>query len=235
MGLNLICQGMWVVRSCAVWSSERVFIGSQRLGNFSLASIFCWNWKNSLTAHSRIATTIDIWSHTPQVNQELPYWQNYEDQEGGKAGQDKDGVGTSVTVKVGEISEKTRDGKDRSMMNNLVVLYYLSHITSVRIISHFLWLVTVFSVVYRWWTLIGVSSETPIHALTILFCLYVSPPSSWCLMIVWKILSSSFNMEMGSGIVPPLRNNSPTFLPSWMRRGMSTPSSTTRSSLWILP
>ena len=61
----------------------------------------------------------------------------------------KIGVGTSVTVKVGEIDEKIREVKSRRIRKELVGLY-LTHISSVLIISHFWWLVPVFSMVYRW-------------------------------------------------------------------------------------
>ena len=37
-------------------------------------------------------------------------------------------VGNSVTVKFGEINEKIREGKTRSMRKELVGLYYLAHI-----------------------------------------------------------------------------------------------------------
>ena len=59
-------------------------------------------------------------------------------------------MGTSVTVKVGEIDEKIREGKSRRMRKDLVGLYYLAHIASVLILSQFWWLVPVFSMVYRW-------------------------------------------------------------------------------------
>ena len=114
-------------------------------------------------------------------------------------------------------------------------LYYLAHIAHVLVLYHVWWLVLVFSMVYRWWTPIKVSSENLIHVLTILFHLLVSPPSSWRLMMVWKILNSTLFVDLGSGIVPYLMNKSSYFLTSWMRRVMSSPSSTIRSYLWPLP
>ena len=72
-------------------------------------------------------------------------------------------VGTSVTVKVGEIDEKIREGESRRARKELVGLYYLSHIASALVLSHFWWLVPVFSMVYIWRTTIEVSSETPIN------------------------------------------------------------------------
>ena len=62
----------------------------------------------------------------------------------------KIGVGTSVTVTVGEINEKIREGKSRSTRKDMVGLYYLSHIASYLVLSQFWWLVPVFSIVYRW-------------------------------------------------------------------------------------
>ena len=49
----------------------------------------------------------------------------------------KIGVRTSVTVKIRDIDEKTRDGKTRRMRKELVGLYYLAHIYSVLVLSHF--------------------------------------------------------------------------------------------------
>ena len=103
----------------------------------------------------------------------------------------------------------------------LILLYYLAHVASVLILSHFWCLIHVLSTVYRWLTPVEVSSETPIHRLTIFFHLPVSPPSSWHLMMVWTILKSTLYVELGSGKVTSLSNKSSTFLPSWMRRVMS--------------
>ena len=55
------------------------------------------------------------------------------------------------------------------------------------------------------------------------------------MMVVWKILNSTFSVKLGSGIVPSLRNKSSAFLPSYMRRVMSPPSSTIRSCMLPLP
>ena len=125
----------------------------------------------------------------------------------------KIGVGASITVKVGEINEKIREGKIRSMRKDLVGLYYLAHIAFILVIYHFWWLVLVLSMVYIWWTPVKISSENPIHVLTILFRLSVSPPSSWHLMMVWTILNSTLSVELGSGISPSLSNKSSLFLP----------------------
>ena len=62
----------------------------------------------------------------------------------------KIGVGSSVTVKVGEIDEKIREGKGIRMRKELVGLYYLAHIDSVLVLYHFLWLVPVLSMLYIW-------------------------------------------------------------------------------------
>ena len=59
-------------------------------------------------------------------------------------------VGTSVTAKVKEIDKKIREGKTRSMSKELISLYYLAHIASVIVLSHFWWLVPILSMVYRW-------------------------------------------------------------------------------------
>ena len=60
---------------------------------------------------------IDI---TPQVNQELPCWHNYKEEEGGKARKDDDRLGTSFTVKVGEINGNIREEKSKSKRKDLV-------------------------------------------------------------------------------------------------------------------
>ena len=65
--------------------------------------------------------------------------------------------------------------------------------------------------------------------------LSVSLLSSWCLMMVWKILSSELYVELGSGILPSLKINSSAFLPLLMRRIMSPPSSTIMLGMQPLP
>ena len=65
MELKLIYQGMWVARYRAIWFAERRVVGSQSPGNFLLASVFCWNWKNIFTTHSRIANKIANNSYPP--------------------------------------------------------------------------------------------------------------------------------------------------------------------------
>ena len=52
------------------------------------------------------------------------------------------GMGSSITVKVGEIDEKIREGKSRRTRKELVGC--LAHIDYVIVLSHFWWLVTVF-------------------------------------------------------------------------------------------
>ena len=64
----------------------------------------------------------------------------------------------------------------------LILLYYLSHIPSILVLSQFWWSVPVLSMVYRWRTPAVVSSETPIHPVEILLYLSVSPLSRRCLM-----------------------------------------------------
>ena len=216
MGLKLSCNCMWVSRACTTWLADRGVIGSQRLSIFLLASIFFGIEKNILTAQSRIDTTIA--NNYPQVNQELPCWKNDEDGEEKKRDKTNIRVGTSVTVKVGDIDEKIRDGKSRRTRKELVGC--LAHITYVLDLSQFWWLVPDFSMVYIWRTPVEVSSETPIHVLTILFHLCISPPYSWRLMMVWTILTSTLSAEMGSGILPSLSNKPYDFLPSWIRRVM---------------
>ena len=60
----------------------------------------------------------------------------------------KIGVGTSVTVKFGEIDENIRDGERRRISKEMVGFYYLEQIASDLVISQFWWLVPVFSMVY---------------------------------------------------------------------------------------
>ena len=67
MVLKLICQGMWVTWVRAIWFSEKVVIGSQRPGNFLLASVFLLELKKLLTAQPRISTTINNHSHPPSL------------------------------------------------------------------------------------------------------------------------------------------------------------------------
>ena len=143
-------------------------------------------------------------------------------------------MGTSVTVKVGDINEKIMKGKSRRTRKELVFLYYLAHIDYVLLLYHFWWLVPILSMVYRCWTPVEVYSETPIHILTILLHLSVSPPSSWRLMMVCPILNSTLSVDLGLGILPSLRNKYSAFLPSWWRV-ISSQLSTIRPELWPLP
>ena len=62
----------------------------------------------------------------------------------------KIGVGDFVKVKVKDIDEKTRELNSRSIRKKLVGLYYSSHVDSVLVLSQSLWLLYVFSMVYRW-------------------------------------------------------------------------------------
>ena len=55
----------------------------------------------------------------------------------------KIGEGTSITVKVVEIDDKSRGGKRRRMSNDLVGC--LSQISSILFLAKFLWLVPIFS------------------------------------------------------------------------------------------
>mmetsp|Transcript_4881 Transcript_4881/g.10282 ORF Transcript_4881/g.10282 Transcript_4881/m.10282 type:complete len:235 (+) Transcript_4881:751-1455(+) len=95
--------------------------------------------------------------------------------------------------------------------------------------------VPVFSMVYSLCTPVVVSSDTPKHLCAILFHLSVSPASNSLLMMVSTILNSALSVLEGSGRVPSFRNKSSAFLPSWIRRVMSPPSSTIRSGPWPLP
>ena len=96
-------------------------------------------------------------------------------------------MGTSVTANVGDIDENIREGKSRSMRKELVGLYYLSHISSDLSLSNILVVsARIFHGVHMVNSSVEVSSETPIHVLTILFHLSVSPPYNWHLMMVWK-------------------------------------------------
>ena len=61
----------------------------------------------------------------------------------------KIGLGTSVTLKVGEIDENIREGKSRRMRKDLVRFYYLAHIASVLVLYIFWWLVIFVSILYR--------------------------------------------------------------------------------------
>ena len=93
MGLKLTCQGMWVARARVVWFAERRVIGSCP-GNFLLASVFV-GIEHMVWQHTLNLLPQSLITSTPQFNQELPCWHNYEEEEGGKAGQDEDQCGDS--------------------------------------------------------------------------------------------------------------------------------------------
>ena len=68
------------------------------------------------------------------------------------------------SITLSGLSECQYNGKCVKLIGwKLILLYYLIHITSALALSHFWWLVPVFSFMYRWWTPIEVSSETTIH------------------------------------------------------------------------
>ena len=106
---------------------------------------FCWLLfffgieKKSLTAHSRIATTIDNHSHPPKSTEIFPVGTIMKRRKEAKRDKTDIRVGTSIKVKVGEIDEKIREGQSRRMRKELVGLYYLANIDSVLILSHFWW------------------------------------------------------------------------------------------------
>ena len=103
-----------------------------------------------MTAHSQIATTIANQSHPPKSTRSFPVGTITKRRKEAKWDRRKIGIGTSVTVKVGEIDEKIREGKSRRMRKELVGLCYLAHINYFLVLSHFWWLLTVFYMVYRW-------------------------------------------------------------------------------------
>ena len=142
MGLKLICHCIWVLKSHAIWFIERGIIYSQRPGDFLLASVFCWNWKkNSLTSHSQIATTTAY--QPPQVNQELPVGPITKRRKKEKRDKTKIRVGTSVTVKIGDIDKKIKGGRIRRARKDLVGC--LAYIYSVLVLYQLWRLVHVFS------------------------------------------------------------------------------------------
>ena len=91
---------------------------------------------------------------SPSCIYQPPYWNNYEAEEGGNVGQDKDWGGEFFHSEVQRDQWEDWGGKSRKMQKYLVRLYYLSHINSIHVLSLFWWLVPVFSMVYRWWSLV---------------------------------------------------------------------------------
>ena len=161
MGLKLTCQGRWVARDRLIRFAERGVIGSQCPGNSLLVRVFLLELTNSLTAHFQIATKITNHYHPPKSTKSFPVGTILTRRKEENWNRIKIEVGTSVTVKVGEINEKIREGKSRSMRKKMFGLYYLAHIDFVLVLSHFWWLVLVLSMVYRWWTPVKVSAEIP--------------------------------------------------------------------------
>ena len=58
-------------------------------GQYFVVFCFCWN-KKMLCQHTLKPLPQSIIATTPQVNQELPCWHNYGEEEVGKVGQGKD-------------------------------------------------------------------------------------------------------------------------------------------------
>ena len=113
---------------------------------------FCWNWKNGLTAHSWIATTIDNHSHPPKSINSFHVGKITKSRKEAKRDRTNIRMGDSITVKVGDIDAKIREGEIRRTRKDMVSLHCLLHIASALLLSHFWWLVLVFSMVYRCWT-----------------------------------------------------------------------------------
>ena len=93
--------------------------------------------KNVLTEHSQIVTKISNHSCPLKSTKSFPDATITKRTTESRKDKTKIGVGTYVTVKVGEIDEKIREGKSRRMRKDLVGLYYLSRISSVLVISRF--------------------------------------------------------------------------------------------------
>ena len=93
----------------------------------------------------------------------------------------------------------------------IIFLFYLEHIPSIITLSHFLWSVPVFSMLYRRKTTFMVSSETTIHLVAI-FPLICLPTLYKVFDEVITFLNSEFSVVLGLGIVPTLRNKSSTYL-----------------------
>ena len=81
---------------------------------FSCLCFFVGIEKNSLIEKFRIATKIANHSHPPKSTKSLPVGKNTTRRKEENWDRTKIGVGTSVTVKVGQIGEKIREGESRS-------------------------------------------------------------------------------------------------------------------------
>ena len=186
----MICQGMWVAWSRVVWFTERGVIGSQCPGIFLLDSVFCWNRKNGLTAHSQIATTISNHSHPPSQPRASLLAQLRKEVRRQSRTRRISGWGLLPQWRLEISMRRSRRGKVEGW-GRICLACILAHIASILVLYLFWWLVPFFFMVYRCLTPV-ISSETPIRVLIILFHLAVSPPSSWLLMMVWKILKFFF-------------------------------------------
>ena len=98
----------------------------------------------------------------------------------------------------------------------LILLYYLSHIPSILVLSHSWWSLYVFSVVYRRRTRFMVSSETTIQLVVIFFCLSVSPLSIRYLIRSAHYWTQHFRWIWGQGQWQPWGTSPPpnTLVPS---------------------
>ena len=112
-----------------------------------------------------------------------------------------------------------------TIMQNLklILLYYLSHIISILVLSRFWWSVPVLSIVYRKWNPFVVSSENPIHLGEILFHLSVPPPSRRCLVMVSKFLwTQNFLWSWGQGKYHTWGTSTPTSYPHGLEESRHT-------------
>ena len=97
MALKLICQEIWFARDRGILFAERGIIGSQRPGDFLLASFFV-GIEKKVWQHTIECLTQSLITTNPQVNQQLTCWHNYNEEKEGKGGKTTIAVGTSVTV-----------------------------------------------------------------------------------------------------------------------------------------
>ena len=78
MLLFLVFKGVWGLRDCVIWFTDRGVFPSQCPGNFLLDSIFVeiTFHKQKLTAHSLFNTRMDNHPPPPQLHHEITCFQN---------------------------------------------------------------------------------------------------------------------------------------------------------------
>ena len=131
MELFLICKGTWCLRYHVILLAERGDNTYQLLGVFVIF-YYLLEFENDLTAHSWSATKL-LFSPTPQINQNIPCYQNYEEKEGRKKRTRRIYVLWYNVVYMWPMEEEMLWGDNFSQAKNVTIIFLVT--TAIKPIS----------------------------------------------------------------------------------------------------